>query len=336
MSQNDMSVANASGATVRADINSALQALASMSSGSSAPGTTYANQPWFDTANDIQKFRDEANANWVNGWSLVGTTFIPYSNGALLGTLANLNYAAIAQNLTMDANKHVAFDATAYSSGTPNFATGGNVALVSGTATANSLGTVQEGFIGIIHYAIAITLTHNATSRDLPTGADILTANGDCEIVMSKGSGNWRTVAYMRKDGTALVGSAASQAQMEAASSTAVYVTPGRLHFHPSVPKTWVKVDASGGTPAADVSRNVTGLDDVSTGVYDINYTTAASVADYVVMGMARRNATNDDGDIAIRQATAPGTADIRIATHASATLLDSPYSCVGILQDFA
>lgn len=201
MSQNDFVVANANGATVRADINSALQALASLSGGGSAPATTYANQWWFDTANDILKIRDEANANWVEAFSLVGTTWVPYSNGAVLGTAANLNYASVTQNLTLNA-KHIATALTTVSSGTPDFATSGNVVSLSGTATANTLGTVQAGFVGVIHYGLAITLTHNATSRILNNnGSNILTAAGDVEVVLSLGSGNWRTVSYTRGNG---------------------------------------------------------------------------------------------------------------------------------------
>ena len=134
MSQNDMSLANANGATFRADVNSALQALASNNGGSSAPSTAYANQWWFDTSSDILKIRDEANANWVNVASLVGTTWIPYSNGSVLGTLANQNASGISANLALSA-KHIAFATTAVSSGTPDFATSGNVVSLSSTAT---------------------------------------------------------------------------------------------------------------------------------------------------------------------------------------------------------
>lgn len=49
MSQHDMVVANGAGATVRGDINSGLQALASTNSGSSRPATAYAGQLWLDT-----------------------------------------------------------------------------------------------------------------------------------------------------------------------------------------------------------------------------------------------------------------------------------------------
>lgn len=281
MSQNDMSVANASGATVRADINSALQALASNNGGTSAPGTTYANQWWFDTTNDILFIRDEANSNWVEVASLVGTTWVPYSNGAVLGTMANLAYTAIAQNLTLAADKHVAFDATAVSSSTPNFATSGNVVVISGTATANTLGTVQEGFIGIVVYTTAITLTHNATSRDLPTAANILTAAGDVEIVMSKGSGNWRTVSYMRKDGSSLGGAIASQAQMEAASATTVSVSPGRTQYHPGVAKFFANLDGTG-TISTRVSHNLTSVTDGGTGRYTFTIATDFSSADWI------------------------------------------------------
>lgn len=48
MSQHDMVVSTGSGATVRADINAALQALASSSKGPSAPATPYSGQLWLD------------------------------------------------------------------------------------------------------------------------------------------------------------------------------------------------------------------------------------------------------------------------------------------------
>ncbi|RDD63818.1 hypothetical protein [Ferruginivarius sediminum] len=88
MSQNDLSIANAGGATVRADINSALQALATLSSGSTAPGTTYAGQLWWDTGNNLIKQRNSANAAWVTVASFDGTMYIPYRDGTALGTAA--------------------------------------------------------------------------------------------------------------------------------------------------------------------------------------------------------------------------------------------------------
>jgi hypothetical protein len=206
MSQNDMVIANANGATVRADINSALQALASANGGATAPSTTYANQLWFDTVNDQLKIRDEANANWVVAASLVGTTWIPFSNGSVLGTMANLNAAGISTSLFLSSNIALAGSLTSVTSGTPNFASSGNAVTLSSTATANTLGTVQAGFIGYIHYGVAVTVTHNATSRILPTASNINFAIGDVETVLSLGSGNWRTINVMRASGLPIAG----------------------------------------------------------------------------------------------------------------------------------
>lgn len=66
MSQHDLNVANSTGAAVRADINNALQALATCSSGSTAPATTFAYQWWADTANDLLKQRNAANSAWIS------------------------------------------------------------------------------------------------------------------------------------------------------------------------------------------------------------------------------------------------------------------------------
>ena len=61
MSQNDFTIANQTFPNTRADINSALQALASTSSGTSAPSTTFANQFWYDTSANTLYIRNEDN-----------------------------------------------------------------------------------------------------------------------------------------------------------------------------------------------------------------------------------------------------------------------------------
>lgn len=66
MSQNDFVIANQAASSARADINGALQALASCSSGSTAPSTTYANMLWYDTNTNILKIRSEADDAWIS------------------------------------------------------------------------------------------------------------------------------------------------------------------------------------------------------------------------------------------------------------------------------
>ena len=55
MAQHDYVIANANGATVRADINNALLAISSTNSGSSEPSTPYAYEMWVDTYIDNKK-----------------------------------------------------------------------------------------------------------------------------------------------------------------------------------------------------------------------------------------------------------------------------------------
>ena len=65
MSQNDFTIANQGFPAFRADLNSALQALASNSSGTSAPSTTFANMWWYDSSNNIMYIRNEDNDAWI-------------------------------------------------------------------------------------------------------------------------------------------------------------------------------------------------------------------------------------------------------------------------------
>ena len=65
MAQHDMNIANQGFPATRADLNNALQALVSNSSGTSAPSTTFANQWWYDTTNNKMYIRNEANNAWI-------------------------------------------------------------------------------------------------------------------------------------------------------------------------------------------------------------------------------------------------------------------------------
>ena len=61
MSQHDYDIANQTFPNTRSDLNLALKALASTSSGTSAPSTTYANQLWYDSSANILYIRNEDN-----------------------------------------------------------------------------------------------------------------------------------------------------------------------------------------------------------------------------------------------------------------------------------
>ena len=65
MSQHDFNIANQLFPATRADLNNAFVALASNSSGDAEPGTTYANQWWYETDTNTLKLRNEANSAWI-------------------------------------------------------------------------------------------------------------------------------------------------------------------------------------------------------------------------------------------------------------------------------
>ena len=69
----DYVIDNSTGANVRADINSVLQAILTNNSSSSAPSTTAAYMWWADTTNGVLKIRNSANNAWVELLQLDGT-----------------------------------------------------------------------------------------------------------------------------------------------------------------------------------------------------------------------------------------------------------------------
>ena len=78
----------------------------------------------------------------------------------------------------------------------------------------------------------------------------------------------------LRNTGTVL----ATQAEMEAGSSIAAFVTPGRTQYHPGVAKVWARIKSDG--TGTDADYNVADISDTGTGDRTVNYTTAFSSAD--------------------------------------------------------
>lgn len=98
MSQHDLTIANQGFPAFRSDLNDALQALGSQSSGATAPSTTFANMIWYDTANNIVKMRNEDNDAWISLFTLDQTTDALTAIGSL--TLSTVARLATAQTFT--------------------------------------------------------------------------------------------------------------------------------------------------------------------------------------------------------------------------------------------
>lgn len=98
---------------------------------------------------------------------------------------------------------------------------------VTGTTTITALGSANAGARRTVTFDGALTLTHNASSLILPTGANITTAAGDSAHFVSEGSGNWRCVAYMRANGQPLVAGSPAQSIQIACSDETTALTSG-------------------------------------------------------------------------------------------------------------
>lgn len=96
MSQHDLNIANQTFPSFRSDLNSALEALGTLSAGATAPSTTYANQLWMDTAADpiLLKIRNNDDDAWITIGSITATT-------DLFTLVGSLDTGVAAAGLTM-------------------------------------------------------------------------------------------------------------------------------------------------------------------------------------------------------------------------------------------
>lgn len=98
-------------------------------------------------------------------------------------------------------------------------------------------------------------------------------------------------MAKVTVPGSASSDTAASQAEMEAASSTSVFSSPSRQKYHPGMAKAWVSFDGSG-TVTILASYNVSSITDNGSADFTTNFTTAFSSDAYCSIGCLYPNAS--------------------------------------------
>ena len=120
MAQHDYVIANATGATVRADINSMALAISSNNSGSSEPATMYAYEFWVDSGNNLIKLRNAANNAWITlPLSTTASNTIDVNGGAIDGTPIGASSASTGAFTTLSATGAITgVSATLTTSGT--------------------------------------------------------------------------------------------------------------------------------------------------------------------------------------------------------------------------
>lgn len=151
-------------------------------------------------------------------------------------------------------------------------ADGGTAASTAASARSN-LGLVIGTDVQAFHQRLQdiATVTYNQ--------GDILYYNGSAIVDLAPGTsgqflktqGAGANPVWDTASGTA---TAATQAEQEAGSSTAVFTTPGRQHFHPSAIKYWSWLTQSGGTYTLQASYNHTSISDGGAGLITLNIAT--------------------------------------------------------------
>ncbi|MFN5250407.1 MAG: hypothetical protein ACK5DE_05120, partial [Bacteroidota bacterium] len=72
----------------------------------------------------------------------------------------------------------------------------GNFVHITGNSTITSFGNCEAGSRFVLVFDGTPTITYNATSLIVPGTSNISVSPGDCCMIVSEGSGNWRIVAY--------------------------------------------------------------------------------------------------------------------------------------------
>ncbi len=144
-------------------------------------------------------------------------------------------------------------------------------------ANANSSGacTVNVNSLGVKN--IKMYTGSDPVANALVAGGDVqLVYDGTNFVVVSISSAASGAVTP-----TAL--SAATQAQMETATDTTTYVTPGRTQYHPGVVKAWASIYTDSGSTSLMASWNVASITTVTSTKVRVTFTTAMSSANYCV-----------------------------------------------------
>ena len=205
MAQHDYVIANQTFPNTRSDINSALAAIVSQNSGSSAPSTTYAYQLWYDTSNNQLKIRNADNDAFITLFTfnqstdsvqVSGEEVVDDTSPQLGGDLDVQTFSIVStsnQNVTIAPNGtgDVALDADTVRVGDQN----ANATITTngtGDITINTNNGTNSGSIVILDGTNGnITITPNGTGSVVIDGLSYPQADGSAgHVLKTDGAGN--------------------------------------------------------------------------------------------------------------------------------------------------
>lgn len=162
----------------------------------------------------------------------------------------------------------------------------GNTVHITGT-TAITAVTLGAGMRRNVIFDGVLTLTHNATTNNLPGTANITTAAGDRAEYVSDGTTVYCT-KYQKADGQAVVApTIATQAEAQSGTDNTKMITPlqikNALNASGNAPigacRARVTFDGSTSPITIKDSMNVSSVTDLGVGTYQVNFTTALPTA---------------------------------------------------------
>ena len=319
MSQvSDYNIANASGASVRSDLNAVFDAIKTLNSGGSDPSNTEAFMPYVDTAdNNNLKIRNSSN----NGFTTIGPVdtanlgLLPAAGGSMTGVLALSSQSAGAPSIHFGDSTTGFFKKASNQIGVAASGTE-QLFLDQNGITLNLQNEVRFGDANSSHYAAIkapSTISTNFTLT-LPVNDG---SNG--EFLKTDGSGNLSfasaTTSLANLSASNLtsgtVPNARFPATLPAVSGTnltnlnATRLTSGTLpnaRFPSTLPavsganltgikqlKAYVNLKGTG-TVSIRQSFNVSSITDNETGGYQVNFTSNMSSSNYIITHCISQN----------------------------------------------
>jgi hypothetical protein len=293
MAQHDMNIANQGFPAFRSDLNDALAALVSNSSGATEPSTTFAHQMWVDTAADpsILKIRNADNDAWITIGSLNQTDDkfkLTPADGVSTDTISELTSAAgvtidgvLLKDTTVTAN-------TIKASGTSS--TQGEVQLFEDTDNGTNYVAIKAPA------SIASNVTWTLPNAD-GTADQVLKTDGSGSLGwasaggasnLGDGSATTPSVNFASDTNTGIyrpgndrLGFATNGALVGEFNGTNLQFDSGYGSVATAYGcRAWVNFNGTG-TVAIREDGNVSSVTDRGTGLYTLNFTTAMPDANY-------------------------------------------------------
>jgi hypothetical protein len=198
--------------------------------------------------------------------------------------------------------------------GTITLGDDGNYFDITGTNAITSITAKSAGTVVTLQFDSTASLVDGSNLKI----AGNFTGVAEAQITLASDGTNWFEVS--RNNVTSGL-SAASQAEQETGTSTAVAVTPGRQQYHPSAAKAWCYFNGiTTGTNAPTAGYNVTSVERTGTGAYTINFTTAFSNANYAMAGSQRDTTNNGICIIVVSRTGTKGTTSCDIESRRGLT----------------